>query len=178
MTIRGRSKSHWTTGGSKNRKHHNGEEIYINQKVYLLGSIRSAAVELGIGVHKFDFEFQLPLGVPSSFEGIRGSIRYYVQAFLDVPWSFDKEYKVELKVARQDDYSRFLENTVPMSAQESIDTSTMFKASKPLFITATIPHKVFTPGSIIPITIHLDNQGRFNVEKLIVRLKQYIDYHR
>jgi hypothetical protein len=178
LTIKGKAKAHWSTGASNSRRHHHGKEVYIDEKMYLFGSLRAPAVEMPLGVHRYNFEFQLPLAAPSSVEGIRGSIRYYVIANLDVPWSFDKECKVELKVARKDDYSRFLENTVPQTVEEEIDTSTCFKASKPLYVTATIPQKVFTPGATIPITIHLDNQGRFNLERIQIRLKQYFDFHR
>jgi hypothetical protein len=178
LHIRGRAKCHWTTGSNNNRRHHRGEEIYIDQKIYLLGTLTSTAIEMESGAHRFNFEFQLPLAIPSSLDVSRGSIRYYVQAYLDVPWRLDKEYKIQFYVFRKDENNHSLENAAPMTVQEIIDTSTMFKASKPLFVTATVPYRVFTPGSTIPITIHLDNQGRFNVENVCIRVKRYIDYHR
>jgi len=44
---------------------------------------------LQAGTHRFPFTFSLPPTLPSSFEGIHGSVRYTAEATMVRPWKFD-----------------------------------------------------------------------------------------
>jgi hypothetical protein len=175
----GKAKSNWSTGSGKNRKEHEGREVYIDQKTYLFGGEGGEAVQMPAGVHQFNFEIQLPQLLPQSLESRYGSIRYYVEGCLDVPWSFDKTFKVDFKVSRNDDYSRVLDLTSSRVKQCEIDNQTCFSwATGPLYATVSISHSVFTPNSAIPITIHLDNKNNKRVDQIRIKLKQIIDHYR
>ena len=45
------------------------------------------------GAHKHQFSFQLPLSLPSSFEGAHGYVRYWAKACMDRPWKFNHDTK-------------------------------------------------------------------------------------
>ena len=51
------------------------------------------------GNHGFQFEYTLPLDVPSSYEGRWGSVNYSVKATLSRPGRFDIEREAELNVS-------------------------------------------------------------------------------
>ena len=42
-----------------------------------------------VGRHRYPFTFTLPQNIPSSFEGLHGKVRYYLQAVIDKPWKMD-----------------------------------------------------------------------------------------
>ena len=178
MTVKGRAKASWSTGGSRNRKHHLGKDVYMNETKYLFGSRTAEPQIIQIGVHRYDFEIQLPAALPATLELRHGGVRYNIEACLDCPWRLDREYKVEFTVRRNDDYNAYPELKIPRVVEQEIDTSTCFTSSKPLNATVSIPYSVYTPGSQIPISFHLDNQGKFDVEKIYFNLKQYSDFHR
>jgi len=45
--------------------------------------------QLQAGTHRYPFTFSLPATVPSSFEGVHGSVRYTAEAKMERPWKFD-----------------------------------------------------------------------------------------
>ena len=53
----------------------------------------SGTTELPSGRHTFPFQFQLPQGLPSSFEAVTGHVRYQVKCKIDKPWKFDHKTK-------------------------------------------------------------------------------------
>ena len=46
---------------------------------------------LAAGHYQYPFNFQLPTGIPSSFEDDNGHIRYSIKVILDCPWAFNYE---------------------------------------------------------------------------------------
>ena len=42
------------------------------------------------GGYNYPFAFQLPQGLPGSYEDSIGKIRYSITAHVDIPWAFDK----------------------------------------------------------------------------------------
>ena len=50
------------------------------------------------GVHPYNFSFNLEPGLPSSFEGKYGYVRYECKARIDKPWQFDDNAKVAFTV--------------------------------------------------------------------------------
>ena len=55
------------------------------------------------GDYVYPFQFKLPLGLPTSFEGTYGHIRYLVKATIDRPWKFDHKTIQPLTINEQVD---------------------------------------------------------------------------
>jgi Arrestin (or S-antigen), N-terminal domain len=53
---------------------------------------------LPAGNYQYPFSFQLPLGLPSSFEGDFGYVRYTIKIVVDRPWKFNYEAKAAIAV--------------------------------------------------------------------------------
>ena len=56
--------------------------------------------DLAAGTHTYPFSFQLPVGVPASFEHPVGRVRYRVQGIVDVLWQFDIKTKTPITVTK------------------------------------------------------------------------------
>lgn len=179
IKLSGKAVAQWSTGSGKSRSTHHGKEVYLSQKSYLYGREHGQQLQLGAGMHRYNFEVLLPPGLPASLELTHGSIRYYVEGCLDIPWHFDEECKVVFRVCRKDDFNMVQQMKVPKMHQAEIDTSTCFTMSRfPLKAKVTIPQSVFTPGSYLPIKICLDNGSNKKIDRTDIKFKQSIKYHR
>jgi hypothetical protein len=50
------------------------------------------------GEYSFQFSYQLPANIPTSFENDHGHVRYTAKAVIDRPWKFDHETKAGFTV--------------------------------------------------------------------------------
>ena len=178
LLFKGKAKSHWMTGSSNNSQHHSGKEIYLNQKTYLYGHQGAQPVEMLAGDHRYRFEIDLPSGLPASMQFMNGSIEYYVEACLDIPWAFDKECRVNFSVVRKDDYNGDDRLKNASMIETTIQTSSCFSTSKPILAQISVPYSVFTPGSKIPITFNIVNTSNKDVSRIVMKFKQLISFNR
>jgi hypothetical protein len=188
--VYGRAKAHWTEtrqeshGSGENRRtttrtvHFEGKEVYLNTKTYLFGGPSSSAVEMASGTYKYDFACPLPMLIPASFEGRHGHIRYNVEAVLDIPWRFDKEFKLQFTLARQDDLNEFPDLKIPVRGEEVKRFCCLFCESQPLMVTVTLPQSGYTPGLNIHVTVNYDNKSDVQVDRTKINLKRIIRFNR
>jgi hypothetical protein len=121
------------------------------------------------GKYYFSFSFLIPSNAPASFK-IDNFNRtyYYVIAVLDIPWRFDKTDFVCFFVDRRDDLNSFPLFKEPKN-QDIIDIRRKFR------MTISIPYSSFTPGSSIPVSIHIVNNRTKAVGKVRIRLIQKVE---
>ena len=55
----------------------------------------------------YTFEYQLPVNIPSSFEGGIGWVRYLIECVIDRPWKFDHKAKLPFTVNSIFDLNQF-----------------------------------------------------------------------
>lgn len=186
----GHARANWTeteshtTGTGDNRKtesrtvYYEGKDIYLNGRNYLFGYHGASSSEIAGGTHRYDFECQLPPQLPASFSSSLGEIVYTVEACLDIPWRFDREFKVQFTVVRIDDLNEFPELKMPCKHERIKKFCCFFCESKPLICTVTIPCGGFVPGESIPVTIRYDNKSDVEVDRTEICLKRTISYNR
>ena len=58
------------------------QEIYLNQTQNILGTYPGETLLVSKGSHPFHFSFRLPQGIPASFSGTYGSVKYFLRARL------------------------------------------------------------------------------------------------
>lgn len=150
----------------------------MNARTYLLGHQGRQSSEMQPGVYRYTFETLLPSMLPASFEGAHGDIRYNVEACLDIPWRFDKEYKLPFHVVRNDDLNAFPDLKIPFRNEQLKTFCCLFCKSEPLIITVTIPCGGFTPGSSIPITIEYINKSDVEIDSTKINLKRTVKFNR
>jgi hypothetical protein len=111
-------------------------------------------------------------------ENCKGKVQYFVEGCLDIPWAFDKEFKVEFTVVRRDDFSGQKDFATPQVKKVDVSTCSCFCCcSAPLKTTVSLPYSVFTPGSTIPITINVENENA-KMGKVVMKLKRIVYFRR
>ncbi|KAL7040021.1 hypothetical protein ACKWTF_000218 [Chironomus riparius] len=165
VTIYGEARAHWTetrsrtTGTGDNRRTENytvnfeGKEVYLNSRTYLFGQRGGPTFEIQPGVHRYEFACQLPERLAYTAELRHGSIRYHVEAVLDIPWSFDKETKIPFTVVRYDDLNFFPELRIPLKYEEIKTFCCLFCKSGPFIMTVAMPYTGLAVGQTVNITI-------------------------
>lgn len=137
------------------------------------------------GSYDHDFECQLPDGLPTSFEGQFGSIRYRVRVVLDIVlWPniefkegftvikpFDLNSDDELRVrtaypftlieARNFIPSNRLQLPVTKDIDETFSPLYLLRCwqSEPMNVAARIPIGGYTPGQSIDVQVDVDNKS-------------------
>ena len=94
IMIEGFSRTHWSTGSGKNRRHYYGAAMLLNCTAAMAGSPvdKKDNFELGPSVNLYPFEYVLPLNLPHTYEpalpfGIMDAanvVSYRVVGFADV----------------------------------------------------------------------------------------------
>lgn len=186
----GFARCHWTerktrtSGSGKNRRttsytvYYEGKDVYLNTKTYLFGHDGAPAVEVPSGTHRYDFALQLPPMLPASFEASKGHIRYEIESVLDIPWSFDKEFKLQFTVARNDDLSLDSQLKIPVQMEEIQTFCCLCCQSQPMMMTVSIPRTGFAAGESIPININYINKSDVAADRTKINLKRIIRYTR
>lgn len=65
-----------------------------NRQCFVLGD----SSELCSGEHNFKFQYNLPIGLPTSFEGNFGKIYYSATAVIDIPWKINETVEAKLEI--------------------------------------------------------------------------------
>jgi hypothetical protein len=163
----------------KNDQHHDGFEVLIDKNTYLFGGESDEAIEMPAGIYRYIFSFPLYAFLPQSLESRYGFTRYSIEGYLGTSLLYEKKFNVKIKISRKDNFSGVLELADKLVKQYEISTKSFFSwSSIPIQATVSIPHSVFTPGSVIPITIHLNNESNRNFNSTVFELIQIIKFTR
>lgn len=158
--------------------HYEGREVYLDQRTYLFGHDGAEAVEMPCGAHRYEFALQLPPMLPASFEAAHGHIRYEVESVLDIPWGFDKKFKLQFTVVGNDDLNFDPQLKLPCQGEKFRRFCCLFCKSNPLVMTVNLPFTGFVPGQNVPFTINYNNKSDVTVDKTRISLNRIIRYNR
>ncbi|XP_014661544.1 PREDICTED: arrestin domain-containing protein 3-like [Priapulus caudatus] len=167
--MRGLAKVHWTESRSTTSRlgtiyteHYNAEIEYFFKRQELFGSLAEtgevrAHAWLPQGHHEFDFAFQLPTdGISTSFEGKYGSVRYWLKAEIDKPWSFNHSTKRAFTVISPIDIN-LVEYLSPVESGAEKMLCCWCLTSGPVSINARTDRRGYCPGESIAITADFEN---------------------
>jgi hypothetical protein len=175
LIVYGRTEVLWKTGGRKTgSSRFEGKDIYILTKIYLFGGEDAPAIEMASGTYRYDFMQLLPNDIPASFDlKYKNNIRYRLEACLDIPWAFDKRFKLEFIVHCNYDLNMFPELKKPVQVEEVKDFC-CFCCSQHLVMTLSVPQTGYTPGENIPFIINFNNKSRYKIKRTKIYLTRVI----
>ncbi|KAK0055336.1 arrestin domain-containing protein 3 [Biomphalaria pfeifferi] len=114
---------------------------------------------LSDGHHELNFSFDLPMGgISTSFEGKHGSIRYWLKAEMDKPWSFNHKTKKAFTVISPIDINR-PEYQVQVESSVEKTLCCWLCTSGPISITSRTDRRGYCPGESIAISAEFDNHS-------------------
>ncbi|KAK3698149.1 hypothetical protein RRG08_021660 [Elysia crispata] len=188
LNFEGKAYVHWTerhsSGSGKNRhtttRHYSATEKYFDQDVLLHGtwpSQGSNTTELPQGRHTFPFQLQLPPGLPSSFEGDHGHVRYVVSCKIDKPWKFDHKTKRPftiisvLDLNSQPSYSQRLQSTNEKTL------CCLCCKSGPIIASFHLDRQGYVPGEAIRLSAEISNGANRRMDKSYVELIMIVTFH-
>ncbi|XP_076465780.1 arrestin domain-containing protein 3-like [Babylonia areolata] len=164
--MRGVAKVHWTESRSTGSRlgsyteHFNAEvEYFFKRQVLFGGEISDGRDTLTEGRHEFNFSFELPMGgISTSFEGKHGSIRYWLKAEMDKPWSFNHKTKKAFTVISPIDINRpEYQTQVESSVEKTL--CCWLCTSGPISITSRTDRRGYCPGESTAISAEFDNHS-------------------
>ncbi|XP_013118304.1 arrestin domain-containing protein 17 [Stomoxys calcitrans] len=172
LKIRGFAHTSWSEKTNDKTTHYSGHIDYINSVTYLL-SPKSSDESLFIepGIHSFNFACHIPLNCPSSFEGLRGHIRYIVQVNMERPWKFDQTFSrgfTVLKILNLNYDTPLLK--LPANSEMTKVFCCGPMKSDPLQMHVQLSQTGYVPGQLIPVTILVHNNTKVQITEVCLRL--------
>lgn len=155
------------------------KETYLALQAILLGRGPFQGGEnltLQPGNYSFPFQFPLPpRSLPTSFEGVYGSIRYWIHAVADRPWRADLKFDSPLFIVER------VQIRDPALLQPSLkhkdrNLGLVCCPAGQLFARARIDRSAYCPGEKVLITGHVSNQSSKQVTGTEVQLVQKTVY--
>jgi hypothetical protein len=156
-----------------------GRNVYIDEKISFISSYESEIKVLPVGRYEYAFSCLLPSYLPASFEGSHGDIRYHIEAILDNPKSFNKDFITQkFSIVRQDDLNDFpvLKRPVHSGKDKRFFFDFLTCKSRPLSMSVSLPQSGFTPGQKVPVTIAYDNKSTVKVQRTMISLIRTIKF--
>lgn len=171
MLVEGKAVAEWIEPAGKSNRTFRGEERYINYSTYLFGDKDGETLEIPAGSYAYKFACHLPPNIPYSVDGEFGSIKYKIDAKLDIPWTLcDLQEKINFTVARNEDLNIIPELKLAQEVEEVKNFCWSFCGSNPLIVKVRIPKSGYALGENVYMTIHYRNDSNHSVEHTMVTL--------
>ena len=146
----------------------------LNQTVIINVDKGSTSCMLEAGERTFPFRFEVDReGLPSSFvlPNVTSSVQYSIEAILTADGcqaSVRTTFPFQGTI-RVDEYK--LREAITLRSTTS--ACCLCCSSKPVQIIATIPHKAFCPGEVIPLQVHVHNESDSLLELKAMLVQKY-----
>lgn len=138
------------------------------------------------GQYKYEVNYTLPYGIPSSFEGVYGSVRYTAKVNIDKLFKDNNDMAQEFKVETPfDEPESTITNTnqffnqmqPPIRVDNSVDYCCCGCRPSSLQITTTTTSGRYETGQSIPLTVECHNSKNVHKFKLDITLCKITSYH-
>ncbi|KAG5666807.1 hypothetical protein PVAND_014817 [Polypedilum vanderplanki] len=174
----GYAKTEWTVDISKyNLQTFTGRIDYLDKKIQVLNE-DSTAVDLSPGTHNFDFQFQLPENIPTSYKSKFGSIKYKIQVVINFSSLTKSELFFDLPFIVIHPINL---NSIYPSLNEPIKVELAKKfnfnlASSDLNMMVVVPQGGYVAGQAIEVLVQIENLGRTRVKYVKIALRKISKY--
>ncbi|KAL3865316.1 hypothetical protein ACJMK2_006937 [Sinanodonta woodiana] len=161
VRFRGKAHVYWSEGSGDSERMCVASEEYFDHTEVVLGRApqeTNDTVVLPAGQHIFPFNFMLPHGLPSSFEGKYDCyIRYWVEGIIDKPWKFDHRVKMPFTVVAILDLNQEPDALSSAQVQDSKTVCCCCCESGPVTCVFRIDRIGYVPGESIVCNAEITN---------------------
>jgi len=179
ITLYGQGEVHWTE-----REHRGTGEDRREETIHFRSSERYMEQEIAVhhgpslfaGSHVFPFSFMTQTGLPSSFEGEHGHVRYWVEATIVRSWKFNHRTKTHFTI------NSILDLNQSPSAKDAGHNSDhknlccLCCKSGPISATVSTNRTGFVPGEVLHFFAEVDNKSNREMKGSFVNLVEMVTY--
>ncbi|BFZ02495.1 hypothetical protein BsWGS_05534 [Bradybaena similaris] len=183
LRFKGRADVKWSettgTGDDSRTDHFSAKEVYFKQYSLLFGKFSTQGgndIRLAEGRHDFPFQFQIPHGVPSSFEGSHGHIKYTVKCTIGRAWKFDHTIKRPFTIISILDLNLQPNCLERIERSDQKQISCLFWTSGSIKARFYVNRAGYVPGEAIKLFAEIRNDSDLRMNKSYVALKMEITY--
>lgn len=172
--LRGKENTLWSEQRGRNQVRYSGERTFLTGEVLFVGEGR-----INAGSYEYPFSFSLPTtNICSSYQHRYGSIRYYVSAIVDKPFSFDYRDEITLHIAVPINFNdiRHQIQLVPITYQTDKQTGCCLCLSDFITLNMTLEKDCFVLGETIKVKVHVDNKSNVEIEQIEVKITSTIQF--
>ncbi|CAG9861415.1 unnamed protein product [Phyllotreta striolata] len=164
--------------GKEKTRIRRGKHTYFGKNV-LVDQTQIVAEEGTVpkGIYEFNFTFDVPRQIPSSFSGKSGWVFYYVKAIVDRPLMIDYKHKITLEMSSPLDFNMMREKLqlTPVVYEKDKTLCCCCCASEPITMSLHLEKEAFVVGETARIVVEIVNMSNTNVEELEVSLTRIIE---
>ncbi|XP_070504688.1 arrestin domain-containing protein 2-like [Chironomus tepperi] len=174
--IIGFAKCEWNIDISRyNLQKYSSRVDYLNHKIAIIDP-SSDGIELTSSLNNFDFSFELPSSLPTSFKSKYGMIKYKIQVDLKFESLSKSEMFFELPFIvicpiNLNEIAPGLKDPVRQELSKSFNFNI---ASSDINLVAVIPQGGYVVGQSIEVLIQVENLGKTRVKYLKISLKKVV----
>ena len=181
VSLTGQAYVYWTEhhGPTGDQTYTSTERFFNLKTIFEIEEEVPATSKLRAGMHKFPFQFHLPVTLPSSFHKSVGRIRYYVQGKIIYNANPERDetsckVKVPITIVEVIDInSSHLQAPLQKEKQKTICPVTC--ASAPMMLQVELPRSGYCLEEVIPLKVTIENTSRQHL-KLRASLIQNVVY--
>lgn len=171
LILSGEAECKWIETAGNKHTIYRGQENFFSTLAYLLEVNDN---ETSARRHFYRFSCELPAHIPYSIERkqkkVHGSIRYTVNANLDMPCNLILHAQETFTVIQSEDLKYFPELNLPMEVEKIKTFCCLCCKSRPLILTAFIPRSGYALGEEILLTISIVNKSSTDVASTVIKL--------
>ncbi|XP_076380768.1 arrestin domain-containing protein 2 [Megalopta genalis] len=178
----------WTereTRSGSNGKSETVTNVYRASQQYF--SIRGEILEprgpdsrivLPEGCQQYQFQFQLPSNIPSSFEHRHGYVRYTVKAIIDRPWKFDHECKIAFTVVSVLDLNMHRHRCLGIHEEIQKNFSCCCFGLGSMNTSIRVPSSGYVSGQMISASVNYKNaSSQVGIRRIELKLERVLKLH-
>lgn len=158
-------------------KHHTAREKYFEYNIILFGHNDASESIIPAGPQAFPFKFELPVRLPSSFQGSNGTVQYYLHAKIKRPHLFEYEARTVFQINGQLDLNVYPGAAEPTEIRKERNACCLCCKTGPLGFSFRLTRTGFVCGEMLKFTANLYNMSSTGVPKTCIRLDQTASFH-
>ncbi|XP_078052121.1 arrestin domain-containing protein 17-like [Augochlora pura] len=140
--------------------------------------IPDSRIRLSEGYHEYQFKFQLPSTIPSSFEHSHGYVRYTVKATIDRPWKFDHVCKVAFTVVSILDLNLHRDRCLGIHDEIQKNFFCCCFNQGSMNISVRVPSSGYVPGQTINALVNFTSTtSKVRTTKISLKLERVLMFH-
>ena len=174
IELNGKGYCYWSEGEAD---HYIGKECIIKKTICLCGaSTNSHSFTFPVGEQSYDFSFDLPERLPSSFEGGFGYVRYSLKARIRRHWKVDHKTKISVII------NDVIDTNLPAyregkGGENHNNVGLLCYKTSPVDMSASIDRGCYCPGDVILINSHVANNTSRDMQSMHAKLIQTVMYN-